>query len=84
MIKLQAPDLIFLDLSMPEMNGIKTLEMISEIEGLNTSIYIVTAFHKNYLSELRELSKKGVAFEVAQKPLGSKQISSICEEAFKK
>ncbi|PHQ79093.1 MAG: hypothetical protein COB66_07570 [Coxiella sp. (in: Bacteria)] len=76
------PDLIFLDFHMPTINGIETLEMISKINK-KVNVYIVTAFHKTYLDKLKRLAADGIYFEVAQNPLDSEQIISICHDVLK-
>lgn len=69
-------DLIYLDLKMPEMDGIETLR---EIRKLNSEvpIYIVTAFHKDYFDQLTEAQKDNLAFELLQKPIKMDKIRSI-------
>lgn len=70
------PDLIFLDLRMPKLDGVEVLTSIRE-SGSNVPIYIVTAFSKEYMQRLEEVREKGFEFEVASKPLTPDQIRSI-------
>ena len=44
-------DLVFLDLKMPELNGVETL---TELRRMNSSvpIYIITAFYEEYFEQL--------------------------------
>lgn len=69
-------DLIFLDLKMPGLNGIKTLQKIRKIDN-KVPIYIVTAFHKEFLNELNSVRDEGIKFELVKKPLNSSQIVMI-------
>jgi CheY-like chemotaxis protein len=69
-------DLIYLDLRMPDMDGVTTLRRLREA-GFAGPIYIVTAFHKEFLQELVDARQQGIAFELLQKPLERDQIIMI-------
>jgi DNA-binding response OmpR family regulator len=69
-------DLVFLDLKMPGMNGVETLRKLRK-GGHVWPVYIVTAFHKEFLEELKNIEAEGIGFELAKKPLSSDQIVSI-------
>jgi two-component system OmpR family response regulator len=70
------PDLVFLDLNMPGMTGIETMhELLAEDPTL--SIYIVTAFHQEFMQDLKAARRRGLTFELARKPLGAEQIRAI-------
>ncbi len=71
-------DLIFLDLKMPGMNGVETLIEIRKLDK-EVPVYIVTAFHEEFLSKLNELEKHKISFELVRKPLGRKEILLITE-----
>ena len=66
-------DLFFIDLKMPGMNGVETLKEIRKIER-DVPIYIITAFHKEFMDELKSAVDDGISFEILQKPIGSEQI----------
>lgn len=74
-------DLIFLDLRMPGINGIKVFQEIRK-KNKETPIYIITAFHKDFFSELNEIAKKGEAFELIKKPVRNDQILMIVKSIF--
>ncbi len=69
-------DLIYLDLKMPGMNGIDVLREIRKNDK-NVNIYIVTAFHKEFLSQLNSASEEGIKYELLRKPLEASQIVEV-------
>ena len=73
-------DLIFLDLNMPGMNGIEVLSKIRASDK-QVPIYIITAFHQDYLEAVTDIFQKGLKFEIAHKPLTIDQIVSITAES---
>lgn len=76
----QRPDLIFLDLRMPGIDGVETLHRLKAIdETLN--IYIVTAFASEFMEQLKDAHDQGLQFELASKPLSSAQIRNIAQVA---
>lgn len=72
------PDLIFLDLRMPGIDGVETLRRLKSLdETLN--IYIVTAFANEFMEQLRSAHDDGLQFELASKPLSAQQIRNIAQ-----
>jgi len=69
-------DLIFLDLKMPGMDGVETLRKLRETDK-DTPIYIITAFHQEFLDKLKVAEEDGVDFEVIRKPVDSEQLTHI-------
>jgi two-component system response regulator (stage 0 sporulation protein F) len=69
-------DLIYLDLKMPGINGCETLRELRKVEP-DVPIYIVTAFHPEFLDQLQDLAKAGIDFELLQKPIGSKELIDV-------
>lgn len=76
MAKAERPDLIFLDLKMPGIDGVETLRRLKAMDA-SLSIYIVTAFSQEYMQELKDAHEAGLKFELASKPLSSSQIRNI-------
>jgi len=74
----KTPDLIFLDITMPGMGGVAALREFHKICP-GVSIYVVTAFHEEYMHELEELKTEGIDFEICRKPLGREQIQLIVD-----
>jgi DNA-binding response OmpR family regulator len=75
-------DLIFLDLNMPGMNGVETLRQIRKNDK-EVLIYIFTAFHKEFMDQLRVAAGEGYDFEIIQKPM-SLDIVSITKHILEK
>ncbi len=69
-------DLIFLDLKMPGINGVETLIRLRD-DGHKTPIYIITAFHEEFMDQLRVAADAGYEFEVMQKPRMSEDLVTI-------
>lgn len=76
LIQAQRPDLIFLDLRMPGMDGVETLRRLKAIDD-TLNVYIVTAFSNEYIDQLKVAHNEGLNFQIASKPLSSKQIKDI-------
>ena len=76
----QTPDLVFLDLKMPGMNGVETLSKL-RAECPDVPVYFVTGFHAEFLEPLKELRARGAAFDVARKPLTVAEIRAIAANA---
>ena len=69
-------DLIFLDLRMPGINGVETLIRLRDGE-CKAPIYIVTAFHGEFMDQLRIAADEGYDFEVMQKPVETEDLVRI-------
>ena len=69
-------DLIFLDLKMPGINGVETLIRLRD-NGHRMPIYIITAFHEEFMDQLRVAADEGYEFEVMQKPIESQDLVRI-------
>lgn len=76
----ERPDLIFLDLRMPGIDGVETLRRLKAIDE-TLKIYIVTAFANEYLEQLKAINDEGFQFELASKPLSSEQIRNLAQAA---
>jgi CheY-like chemotaxis protein len=71
-------DLVFLDLKMPGLNGIQTMRQLRQLDT-SVPVYIVTAFHKEFLKDLKLLSDDGIEFDLLRKPIGSDEIVQLTE-----
>lgn len=78
MVKASRPDLIFLDLKMPGIDGVETLRRLKEVDA-TLNVYIATAFAIEYMSQLKAAHDAGLQFELASKPLSSSQIRHIAQ-----
>lgn len=74
--KEERPDLVFLDLNMPGMDGVEVLTEISKVDLL-IRVYIVTAFAEQYMERLRSARQAGLSFQIASKPISDEQIRLI-------
>lgn len=72
------PDLIFLDLKMPGIDGVETMRRLLANDP-SLTIYIVTAFSQDYMLELKQAQLEGLNFQLANKPLSSSQIRHIAK-----
>lgn len=73
MYKTHQPDIVFLDIVMPEKNGIDTTKEIMELDH---NAYIVMASSVGTQSNLKEALKLG-AKDFIQKPLNTDQIQKV-------
>ena len=69
-------DLVFLDLKMPGLNGVETLRRLWELDP-GVPIYIIAAFHKEFLDELGSAAEDGISFEIIHKPFGVDEIKLV-------
>jgi two-component system OmpR family response regulator len=69
-------DLVYLDLKMPDMNGIETLRQLRALTP-ELRIYFMTAFFGDYVDELRALQADGEHFELVKKPLNMQEIVDL-------
>ncbi len=74
--KIMRPDLIFLDLKMPGIDGVETMRRLLALDS-TLKIYIVTAFSQDFLVDLKRAQAEGLVFQLASKPLSSTQIRHI-------
>jgi len=74
--KISPADLIFLDLKMPGMDGVEVLHRIRELDEV-VPIYIVTAFHAEFLDRLQAAEEEGLAFHLLHKPIGQEAIRKV-------
>jgi len=66
-------DLVFLDLKMPGMNGVETLRELRKINR-DVPVYIITAFHDEFVAQLKKAEEEGLDFDVLRKPFDRKQL----------
>ena len=79
LVKEQNPDLIFMDIVMPEKDGIKALR---EIMAVNPNTKVVMASSVGTNDRLKEALSYG-AYDFIQKPLSFEAITSIIEKVLK-
>ena len=74
----QEYSLVFLDLKMPGLNGVETLRELRKVNKA-VPIYFVTAFSREFMSDLLKAKSEGLSFEILQKPLGASQIVEVSD-----
>lgn len=80
--KKQKPDLVFLDLKMPGINGVETMTKLLAIYP-ELPIYIMTAFFEEFMKELDKARSNDLKFEICRKPIGYEQIEFIIKSILK-
>lgn len=76
--KKHTPDLIFLDLMMPVLNGIETLECLRDFLP-DVPVYMVTAFDRSLNDLIRPERADDLGFEVCRKPITAAQLRQIAD-----
>ncbi len=76
------PQLVFLDLKMPGLDGVEVLRQL-QTRFPYLPVYIVTAFRREFLTRLKQASREGLHFQVADKPLDLNQIRQIAQGILK-
>lgn len=74
----RVPDLVFLDLKMPGIDGVETLKRLGAAHP-GVQVYVVTAFYAEFMEPLRKLRSSGLRFDVARKPLELAEIRAIAD-----
>lgn len=72
----ERPDLVFLDLKMPGMDGIETMRELQQ-RVRNVPVFIVTAYRSEFMNRLQDAARGGLTFNVLDKPLSGDEIRNI-------
>jgi CheY-like chemotaxis protein len=73
----RCPDLVFLDLKMPGIDGVETLLRLAQQHQPLPPVYIVTAFAREFVARLQTARTEKLTFQLAAKPLTAEQIRRI-------
>jgi two-component system chemotaxis response regulator CheY len=79
LVKLEQPDIVFLDIVMPDKDGIEALK---EIKEFNPEIKVVMASSAGTQSHLRKAIELG-AYDFIQKPVTLEAVANIIEKIIK-
>jgi len=75
----EKPDIMFLDISMPEIDGIETLRRLTRLDGWGrTAVIILTGYGD--ITTARQAMQLG-AYDYITKPIHVNLIEAICREA---
>lgn len=77
-VKANRPDMIFLDLKMPVMDGVEALRQIKSFDS-TIPVYIVTAFEMEYMDGIQRARSDGLLFNLAAKPLRPEQVVALAQ-----
>ena len=77
LVKELQPDLLFLDIEMPDMSGLDFLEQMGQLTHKHCKVVIYTA-HSNYMLQ----AFRGRAFDFLQKPIDDKELSKIIQRCY--
>lgn len=75
------PDMVFIDLKMPGMDGMETLRRLSAQYDMPPPICIITSFENEFMHPLQQARTDNLAFQFASKPLSTHQIRRIAQSA---
>ncbi len=79
LVKLEQPDIVFLDIIMPDKDG---LEALKEIKEFNPNIKVIMASSAGTQSHLRKAIELG-AYDFIQKPVTLEAVTNIIEKIIK-
>lgn len=79
LVKLEQPDIVFLDIIMPDKDGIEALK---EIKEFNPDIKVIMASSAGTQSHLRKAIELG-AYDFIQKPVTLEAVANIIEKIIK-
>ena len=79
MIDKLRPDILFLDVELPDMKGIELLEQINSCVTWNMQVIFYTAYDKYMINAIRES-----AFDYLLKPIDRKELECIITRFLKK
>ncbi len=78
-LRSEPADLIFLDLHMPGIDGVETLRRLRRA-GIETPVYVITAFADEFMQRLQEAVDEGLDFELVRKPIELDDIANVVHE----
>ena len=73
--------LIFLDLALPGQDGVEALRAL-RVTDADVPVYILTAFHGEFLDRLESAHSEGLCFQLVHKPVGQDAIREVVRAVF--
>ncbi|MDD2759800.1 MAG: response regulator [Methylomonas sp.] len=75
------PDMVFLDLKMPGIDGLETLRRLQDRYESLPPVCIITSFAEDYAESLQRARSENLMFQLAVKPLSTAQIRRLTRTA---